>query len=692
MSAACASSTCRRRGERCRRRPSTSCPTSRPIASTACSTPPSRPSTSSPRSGAPIPAGEEVHIVSGPLRIQLAQALPGVDPRLGPALRHLSAAALPQVPRVRARARHLRELDRAPHLVHRRARRRSRLGARRRRLLPRRSLHAALVSQGRVRARDPGVGQLHPGDRSRDVRAAGAVRLVVLLHARGSRSVARQPRAVQRHAPDGQDRSTPSCAIFSARKRGRSSSPARSSAARRCGRRRRRSAAQSLDWFWKQWLGPYPNGRLSLRRRHHRAARQARPGARARVIKLGAHRAGRAGRGARHRSARATSRTETWDGVGREHTYVFDMTAALSARSRSIRAAGSSRSCPARSDDLEVRRPQTAALEVHLQQLRRPSALLPDAGARPVARLLAGAHPRSAPRAALRRLSLGGDRGRRHRARTRTASGARSRPRASSSALRPVARRLRASIPSFAQAIGAGANPGTLLTASVSWGYDDRLFVWEPMRALSLGAALAVDETVLDNGAVLSQGVASARLGVDPRARRRPRAGHDRRRRRHLRRPQDSRARCSRSAAPAALRGYDVASLLGRWYVFGRAEWRHIYTHELDVNLLHSLYVRGIGGGLFAEAGVVSQCESYSPDAQELRRRRRLHGAHLRRLVRRLADDAQHRLRRAAGDATIAPASVIAGGEEQRALRLLLQLRSALVIDGRDSLMISSPR
>src|SRR6185312_12950626 len=60
------------------------------------------------------------------------------------------------------------------------------------------------------------------------------------------------------------------------------------------------------------------------------------------------------------------------------------------------------------------------------------------------------------------------------------------------------------------QAVGAGSNPGTLLVASASWGYDNRLFVWEPRKALSLGAGVAADETILDNGTVLSQGIVSA--------------------------------------------------------------------------------------------------------------------------------------------------------------------------------------
>ena len=66
------------------------------------------------------------------------------------------------------------------------------------------------------------------------------------------------------------------------------------------------------------------------------------------------------------------------------------------------------------------------------------------------------------------------------------------------------------------------------------------------------------------------------------------------------------------------LRGYDVESLLGRWRAIGRVEWRHLFTHELNFNVLHSIYLRGLAGALFVEAGVVSPCESYAPDSKSV--------------------------------------------------------------------------
>jgi hypothetical protein len=172
--------------------------------------------------------------------------------------------------------------------------------------------------------------------------------------------------------------------------------------------------------------------------------------------------------------------------------------------------------------------------------------------------------------------------------------------------------------PSFGQSISGMAQPGTSLSASMGFGYDDRLFVWEPRRALSIGASIGTVETVLDPtkdspAKVLSQGTASAGWeSIVPVADSHQLAflisaaatfGD-------LRIPRQALS----AGGGSGLRGYDVASLLGRWYTFGRAEWRHVFVHDLEVNLAHSFYLRGIGGGLFAEAGIVSPCESYAPD------------------------------------------------------------------------------
>jgi hypothetical protein len=149
----------------------------------------------------------------------------------------------------------------------------------------------------------------------------------------------------------------------------------------------------------------------------------------------------------------------------------------------------------------------------------------------------------------------------------------------------------------------------------MGFGYDNRLFVWEPWKALSIGASVGVVETVLDRRQSLTQGTASAGWeSIVPVA-----DSHG------LAFTVNAAATFGNLQIPrqmvsagggSGLRGYDVATLLGRWYAFGRAEYRHIYVHDLDVNLLHSFYLRGIGGGLFAEAGVISPCNTYAPDAK----------------------------------------------------------------------------
>ena len=319
------------------------------------------------------------------------------------------------------------------------ARRRLRLGAGRGGVVSRRPLHAALVSQGGVRARDPGVGQLHPGHRSRHVRAAGAVRLLVLLHARGSRSAARQPGAVRQPAPDGQDDLHQ--AARSARHAGGGRSDARAARRHRAARRRRRSCAASRSTgSGSSGSGPIRRSTIASPTCTRSALGQARLSRHTRASSRSASTPPVEPVEVRATDCKGNVVNQTWDGVGREHTYVFDTAgAAVGDRDRSARPA---RREPARRQRRpEVRRPPAAALEVHLQQLRRPLALLPDAGARPVARLLAVAHPRPATRPALRRLSLGVDAGRHHRARTRYGFGQKITAARLSLGVRPLARR-----------------------------------------------------------------------------------------------------------------------------------------------------------------------------------------------------------------------------------------------------------
>jgi hypothetical protein len=57
------------------------------------------------------------------------------------------------------------------------------------------------------------------------------------------------------------------------------------------------------------------------------------------------------------------------------------------------------------------------------------------------------------------------------------------------------------------------------------------------------------------------------------------------------------------------LRGYGFNELLGRGRAAARIELRDRYVSDLDWNLGHFTSVRGLGGNVFLEAGVVSSCE-----------------------------------------------------------------------------------
>src|SRR5262249_13930936 len=66
------------------------------------------------------------------------------------------------------------------------------------------------------------------------------------------------------------------------------------------------------------------------------------------------------------------------------------------------------------------------------------------------------------------------------------------------------------------------------------------------------------------------------------------------------------------SGGPNGLRGFSLGDLLGRASLIGRVEYRHVFNHALNLNMLSTYYLRGISGALFAEGGLTSACESYA--------------------------------------------------------------------------------
>ncbi|MDB4965290.1 MAG: hypothetical protein JWN44_979 [Myxococcales bacterium] len=367
----------------------------------------------------------------------------------------------------------------------------------------------------------------------------------------------------------------------------------------------------SLDWFWKQWLGPYP--KVDYRFFSIKSERIGKQAWRhtARVGKRGEHPPIEPVE-VRAVDQKGNTQTERWDGAGSEHTYVFEMPAALSVieidpHGRLVE------DLPGSNDDLKfddrvpprwkfvynnfgglLRFFPTLGLDLSLDFSLSRILDLKHAMRFVVYRSestqvgVTGSYTRSFGRKITQaRLSS---------AVTATLGGARIDP-------------------SFGQSVGAGQKPGTLVSAGVGYGYNDRLFAWEPRKELSFGVSVGAAETILDDGTILSQATAAAGWeSIVPLS-----DGHglamslggaitfgDLKIARQM----------LSAGGGGGLRGYDVESLLGRWRAIARVEWRHLFTHELNFNLLHSLYLRGLSGALFVEAGLVSPCESYAPDSK----------------------------------------------------------------------------
>jgi hypothetical protein len=155
-----------------------------------------------------------------------------------------------------------------------------------------------------------------------------------------------------------------------------------------------------------------------------------------------------------------------------------------------------------------------------------------------------------------------------------------------------------------------GAPSGTALSLVERVGWDDRDYLFEPWRdnAASVGGALSA--THFDHGGTAATwwlgGSASAvrtpidgttlgaLVGTDV-------VGGD----------VQSNAQRLAVGGPSGLRGYGSNALLGRAAARGSVELRQTIVHDLNVNLLHFSYLRGIGAALFADGATVSACDGY---------------------------------------------------------------------------------
>jgi hypothetical protein len=164
--------------------------------------------------------------------------------------------------------------------------------------------------------------------------------------------------------------------------------------------------------------------------------------------------------------------------------------------------------------------------------------------------------------------------------------------------------------PTFGNPLGNHQN-GTSVAVGVGLAYGDRKFVWEPTRGTAASLTGSFGMTILDSGTVLTQAVLAA--GIN-----------------HIIPLADGQGlvigiggalsagdlKLPRQVTFLSLTGYAPDSfpsgLPGRASAQMTLEYRHVWVHSLDINLLHALYIRGIGGGLFAGAGLVTTCESYA--------------------------------------------------------------------------------
>jgi hypothetical protein len=363
----------------------------------------------------------------------------------------------------------------------------------------------------------------------------------------------------------------------------------------------------TLDWFWRQWLGPYPavdyrfadvrSQRLGKHAYRHTASvvkRGSRPPVEPVEVRVV--------------DTRGQSQSQTWDGAGSEHIYVFDTAAPLASieidpRGRLVEE------LPGSNDDLKFDDRRPARWKFVYNNFGGLLRFFPTLGIDlaldfSLSRILDLKN-------ALRFILYRSDATQVGLTSSYTRAFGRKVTQARLTSALTWSLGLSRINPSF-----GNNKPGTAVSAAMGFGYEDRLFVWEPVRGLSLGASLGAVAIAFDDGTARAHGTASAAAEwLLPVA-----DGHGfgfaLAAASVIGRQEDLKF-ARQMVSPgggAGLRGYDVQWLLGNWYAYGRAEWRHNFVHDLDVNILHSLYLRGIGGGLFAEAGVVSPCGSYAPD------------------------------------------------------------------------------
>src|SRR5690606_24459519 len=75
----------------------------------------------------------------------------------------------------------------------------------------------------------------------------------------------------------------------------------------------------------------------------------------------------------------------------------------------------------------------------------------------------------------------------------------------------------------------------------------------------------------------------------------------------------ESRTQLLAAGGAGGVRGLAPGAVFGRALATARGEVRTTFVHDLDWNLGHYTFVRGVGGVAFADVGLVSPCDGYLP-------------------------------------------------------------------------------
>lgn len=163
---------------------------------------------------------------------------------------------------------------------------------------------------------------------------------------------------------------------------------------------------------------------------------------------------------------------------------------------------------------------------------------------------------------------------------------------------------------------GEEARGATRVAVSVGFGQSDRTFEFEPLRSRGWGAAASLGLTRLDAVAgagaehLVSGGVSAGYTVIAT-----PWDGHTFAASLgagavygQLR----DRSQLERGGGPTGSRGYRDGELYGRARAEARAEYRHVYVHDLDWNFGHYTFLRGIGGALFVDVVALTPEDSWA--------------------------------------------------------------------------------